>query len=191
MKSCLFKVVLDACILFKSSLRDTLLRAAEKGIYDVYWSETILEEVNRNLIKTDKMNSQQVQRLLSAMRQFFPNATVKGFEFLIPEMKNDPKDRHILAAAVIAEADIIVTSNLKDFPASALSIYEIEAWSADQFLICLFNENPQIMTQIIMEQAKQLRQPPISLSDVLNALAVDAPNFVELVRFHLPDLYND
>lgn len=191
MKSALLKVVLDACILFPAALRDTLLRAAEKGIYDVYWSEAILAEVSRNLLKTGKMNSQQVQRLLSAMRQFFPKATVKGFEFLIPEMKNEPKDRHILAAAVMAAADIIVTNNLKDFPASALSIYEIEAWPADQFLIYLFNENPQIMTQIITEQAKQLLQPPISVSDVLNALAVDAPNFVELVRFHWPDLYKN
>jgi hypothetical protein len=47
------------------------------------------------------------------------------------------------------------------------------------------------MTQIIMEQAKQLRQPPISVSDLLNTLAVDAPIFVKLVRFQLPDLYKN
>jgi predicted nucleic acid-binding protein len=176
------KAILDACILFRAALRDTLLRAAEKGIYEVYWSDKILEEVNRNLIKTDKMDEQQVQRLLSAMRRFFPSATVKGFESLIPEMKNDPKDRHVLAAAVMAEAEIIVTSNLQDFPKSALSTYDIEALSPDEFLIYLFNQNPEIMTQIIIEQAAQMRRPPTTVTDVLNALAVDAPSFVEMVR---------
>ena len=97
------------------------------------------------------MNRQQVHRLFFAMRKFFPDATVTGFEYLIPEMNNDPKDRHILAAAVMAEVDIIITRNLKDFPKSALTVYEIEALSPDNFLIYLFNQNPQIMREIIIE----------------------------------------
>ena len=45
-----FRGVLDACVLFPFSLRDTLLRAAAKDLYQLYWSEQILEEARRNLV---------------------------------------------------------------------------------------------------------------------------------------------
>lgn len=178
----LVKVVLDACILFRAPLRDTLLRAAESRLYQVYWSEMILEEVRRNLVETGKSNHQQAQRLFTAMCEAFPDATVQEFESLIPEMTNDEKDRHVLAAAVKAKAKAIVTSNLTDFPDRALAPFKIKARSPDQFLRYLFNQSPEIMTQIIIEQAAQMRRPPATVTDVLNALAVDAPSFVELVR---------
>lgn len=59
MSELLFKAVLDACVLFRAPLRDTLLRAAEKRLYQVYWSDIILEEVSRNLVETGKTNDRQ------------------------------------------------------------------------------------------------------------------------------------
>lgn len=182
MSTGLVQVVLDACILFRAPLRDTLLRAAETRLYQVYWSEMILEEVRRNLVATGKSNHQQAQRLFNAMRAAFPDATVQEFESLITDMTNDEKDRHVLAAAVKAKAKVIVTSNLTDFPDRTLAPWKIKARSPDQFLIYLFNQNPEVMTQIIIEQAAQMRRPPTTVIDVLNTLAVDAPSFVELMR---------
>jgi predicted nucleic acid-binding protein len=187
----LLKVVVDACVLFRAAIRDTLLRAAEKRLYQVYWSEMILQELKRNLIETEKTNSQQADRLVIAISQAFPDAIVQNFEPLISVMNNDQKDRHVLAAAVKAEAQIIVTSNLTDFPDHSLTPFRIKARSPDQFLKYLFSQNPQMMTEVLREQAAQMKRPAKTVSDVLNYLAVDAPNFVELVRFHLPDLYRD
>ena len=50
-------------------------------------------------------------------------------------MTNDPKDQHVLAAAVRADAAVIVTANLGDFPASALQPYDITAVHPDDFLL--------------------------------------------------------
>ncbi|NER37404.1 MAG: PIN domain-containing protein [Oscillatoria sp. SIO1A7] len=168
--------------MFKATLRDTLLRAAEAKLYEVYWSETILDEVSRNLVSTGRTSAEQAERLLAAMRQFFSEATVTGFEYLIPSMTNDEKDRHVLAAAVKAEADAIVTSNIKDFPDRALAPFRIKRLSPDQFLVYLFNENPEAMTRIVAQQATQLRRPPIAVKEILDVLAADAPQFVALVR---------
>lgn len=191
MSEVLLKVVVDACVLFRAAIRDTLLRAAEKRLYQVYWSEMILEELKRNLIESGKTNSQQADRLVMAISQAFPDAIVQNFEPLISLMNNDQKDRHVLAAAVKTEAEIIVTSNLTDFPAYTLSHFRIKARSPDQFLTYLFSQNPEMMTKVLSEQAAQMKRPTKTVSDVLNALAVDAPNFVELVRFHWPDLYKN
>ena len=60
---------------------------------------------------------------------------VTGFEDLVPSLElPDPGDRHVLAAAIRAEADIIVTANLKDFPASSLAPHGLEAEHPDAFL---------------------------------------------------------
>ncbi len=54
-------------------------------------------------------------------------------------MTNDPKDRHVLAAAVMSQSQIIVTDNLRDFPGEALAPFNLESYSADQFLTLLFD----------------------------------------------------
>jgi predicted nucleic acid-binding protein len=110
-----FRVVLDANVLFPFSLRDTLLRAAAAGYYQVCWSEEILEEARRNLVGRGTITEEQAHRLLYVMRRAFPEAMVSGHEPLTEAMPNDPKDRHVAAAAVRAAAQVIVTFNLKDF----------------------------------------------------------------------------
>lgn len=50
-----FVVLLDACAIFPMSLRDTLLRAADAGLYRLVLTEDILEEVRRNLISERRL----------------------------------------------------------------------------------------------------------------------------------------
>jgi predicted nucleic acid-binding protein len=107
-----FSVVLDACVLYPAALRDTLLRAADAGLYRLHWSEEILDEVGRNLVKNSVADELAAQRLLDHMRQAFPDAAVAGHECLVESMPNHPGDRHVVAAAVKANAQLIVTANL-------------------------------------------------------------------------------
>jgi predicted nucleic acid-binding protein len=109
-----FKVVLDANVLFPFSLRDTLLRAAAQGFFQLYWSTEILDETRRNLVATGTMSDEQANRLLAAMTGAFPESMVTGYEPLVDVMPNHEKDRHVAAAAVKAGAQVVVTSNLKD-----------------------------------------------------------------------------
>ncbi|MBC6422165.1 MAG: PIN domain-containing protein [Hormoscilla sp. SP12CHS1] len=174
--------MLDACVIFRATLRDPLLRAAAAGLYEVYWSDMILEEVSRNLVKTSTMNTEQAQRLIRRMREFFRDSTVTGFEDLIGSMTNDEKDRHVLAAVVVADADTIVTSNLKDFPERALAPLKIKAMLPNQFLMSLFGVAPETMTRIVIEQAEQLKNYPKTVGEVLDAIAWVAPQFAAAVR---------
>src|SRR3712207_360231 len=100
--------VLDASVLFPAAVRDTLLRAAAAGLYQVRWSDEILEEVRRNLVSTGRATHEQAQRLIDMMRQAFPEAVVEGYEALVQLMTNDAKDRHVLAAAVASRVQVIV-----------------------------------------------------------------------------------
>ncbi|HSH81995.1 MAG TPA: PIN domain-containing protein [Herpetosiphonaceae bacterium] len=178
-------VVLDTSVLFPAVVRDTLLRSADAGMYRPYWSDEILEELRRNLVSTGRTTEEQAQRLVDMLRRAFPEASITGYEEVVNRMTNHPKDRHVLAAAVVAQAQIIVTDNLRDFPETALAPFTIEAQSADTFLTGLFEEVPERMVQIVIEQTAAMRLWPKTYSEVLDSIGKQAPTFAKLVSERL------
>lgn len=108
-------VVLDACVLYPADIRDTLLRGADEELLRPCWSERILDEVTRNLVADGRMSVLQAERLVSTMSDAFPEALVTGYQSIESKMTNHPKDRHVVAAAVAAQARVIVTFNSR-FP---------------------------------------------------------------------------
>lgn len=177
-------VVLDACVLYPMYLRDTLLRAAEAGLYRAHWSADILDEVIRNVVADKHVTRKAAERLIAMMRASFPEAEVTGHQLLIGSMLNDPKDRHVTAAAVRCGAQVIVTDNIKDFPIGALVPFDLEAQTADTFLTHLCFLDPEIMADIITAQAADYDAPPMTALQLLDRLAKHAPRFVDLVRTH-------
>jgi hypothetical protein len=89
----IFRVFLDANVLFPMAVRDTLLRAAEAGLIQPYWSARVLEEMRRNLVKQAQCSEQQADKLVGIINREFPDSIVSGYESLEPSMKNDPGDR--------------------------------------------------------------------------------------------------
>lgn len=164
-----FRVVLDACVLYPFTVRDVLLQAAANDFYQAYWSATILDEAVRNLIADQRISAENAERLKSAMRSAFPESEVTDYEHLIPAMRNDPKDRHVVAAAVKAGAQVIVTSNRRDFfdlPSG------IEVQSPDQFLSNLFDLDPPNMLRVFDALARRYRKPPRTIARILESLAL-------------------
>lgn len=179
-------VVLDACVLFPAALRDTLLRAGEAGLYHPRWSAAILDEVRRNLLAQGGLTESQVRRLIGAMQAHFPDAEGTGYEQHIDRMMNHPKDRHVLAAAVAAGASLIVTSNLRHFPRTALAPHGVQAQSPDHFLVDLVDEAPALMVQVVTRQAAALRTPPTTVIELLDRLGRSVPRFARRCADAMP-----
>jgi predicted nucleic acid-binding protein len=179
------RVVLDANVLVPGSLRDTLLRAAEAGWYDLFWSATTLVEVDRTLLtrllRAHPERAERVARLITAIQTAFPAATVADDPATVAAMTNDPGDRHVLAAAVQVNAATIVTVNLRHFPVAALQPHRVVARSPDRFLLRRFRQDQTGMLSLLRRQGAELR-PPRTLAAVLETLAQHAPGFVAQVR---------
>jgi hypothetical protein len=90
------------------------------------------------------------------MERAFPDALVAGYENLIPAMTNDPEDRHVLAAAVKCGAHSIVSDNVKHFPAVALSPYNLQCLTADDFMTHQYHLNPDAFIGVLVEQARDI-----------------------------------
>jgi predicted nucleic acid-binding protein len=177
----IFKVVLDASVLFPLALCDTLPRAADAGFYQPSWSEQILAELERALVRERACTTEGARRRVSAMRDAFPEALVTGFEHLIGVMRNDPDDRHVVAAAVAAGAQVIVTSNLKHFRREDLAP-STEAQSPGGFLTALLGLRPERMLRILREQAADLQNPPMTVEALIDGLALSVPDFANATR---------
>lgn len=178
-----FPAFLDACVLVPIKLTDLLLRMAEANTYRPLWSAEVLDEVERNLPRL-RVNPDKARRRIQQMCDTFPDAMVTGYEALVPAMTNHPKDRHVLAAAVRADAAVIVTANLKDFPASALDPYDINAVHPDGFLLDQLDLYPSECLRCVREQIADHRNPPISTDEYLSIVAKFAPRFVDAIRHH-------
>jgi hypothetical protein len=78
-----FIVVVDANVLFPLTLRDTVLRAAAAGFYQLRWSKEILDEMERNLVSTGTVSASKAASLRATMEKYFPEALVTGYEPLV------------------------------------------------------------------------------------------------------------
>ncbi len=180
----IFRVFLDANVRFPMAVRDTLLRAAEAGLVQPYWSAWVLEEMRRNLVSQGQCSEQQADKLVTLIHRAFPDSTITGYEHLEPAMKNDPGDRHVAAAALMAHAQVIVTNNLKHFRKEDLPP-SMEAQSADDFLQHLFDLSPRKMLEVLRKQAADKKKPPLTLEQLLDGLARSVPGFIKDVRDYL------
>lgn len=172
-----FPVVLDSCVLFPMALRDTLLRAAEAGLYRPHWSQQILDDATRSLVEQQRMTPEKAARFTALVTLAFPEAMVEVPEALVTAMTNHAGDRHVVATAVIAGSRLIVTSNLKHFPEKALAPWGVDVQSSDVFLTHLFDLEPDTMVEVILQQARDLTRPPWTHEELLEHLRNQVPTF--------------
>jgi len=172
--------VLDACALVPIRLTTTLLWLAEAGLFQPLWSEPILDEVRRNLPKVG-VTPEQANRRIGMMREAFgTEALVDGFEDLVDEMNCDPTDRHVLAAAVVAGADTVVTFNLKDFPDEVAATHGILIIHPDSFLLQLLGEHADTVIAALERETAAFRNPPETVPRFLATLTATVPTFANL-----------
>jgi hypothetical protein len=165
-------IILDANTLYLASLRSFLLYMADNDFFQPKWTDLINKEWQRHLFeKFPDMVAVKLQRITDAMNNAFPDALVTGFESIIDSLAlPDTNDRHVLAAAIKAGADYIVTQNTKDFPPVALAKYDLEAITPDEWIIRLLDLDSGAVLQSFHKQVNSLRKPPKATEEVLASL---------------------
>jgi predicted nucleic acid-binding protein len=181
-----FPAFLDTCSIFPAYLCDTLLRLAEAGTYRPLWSAGVLEELERNLVEERGLSSEAVAYRVGEMRRSFPDAEVSGYDMLIEAMTCDRKDRHVLAAAVRGDAEVLVTFNTSDFPTESTGDYDITVVHPDDFLLDQLDLYPGITVAALRDQAESYKSPAMTVEDLLGRLAAaGVPRFASEARRHL------
>jgi hypothetical protein len=124
------------------------------------------------------------------MRAAFPNAVVEDFANLVDGMTTHPKDRHVAAAAVRGGAALLVTANLKDFPAEALAPYDIEVVHPDEFLMDQLDLDSATTVRCLKEQRAAYTRPQFTFLQFYASLARTVPDFASQARIAENETWN-
>lgn len=170
-----FTVIFDACILYPAVVRDSAMRLAMTGLFKAHWTDQIHDEwINGLKREKDEDGNQRIPdhvllRTRELMDAHVYDAKVENYEHLIEHIQlPDPNDRHVVAAAIKANADAIVTYNLKDFPADyLLQNFNLEVIHPDDFFRYQFDLNPAVAIAAFKSQWLSLKHPPLTREDFL------------------------
>lgn len=159
------RVLLDACVLFPTVLRETLVGAAEAGGFTPLWSPRILEEWARATRRLPDGAETIARAEIALLCDRWPSAQLVPDPGLIETLSlPDPGDRHVLAAAITGAADALLTANIRDFPTRTLARHRILRRDPDGLLVELAHAGVAVATvaskvQARAEAASQRPQP--------------------------------
>lgn len=167
-----FTVVYDACLFYPAPLRDFMVRLAQTRRFRARWTLQIQEEWLQSLLgKQPRLDPARLRRTVELINRAVPDCLVTGYEHLIDKLElPDPDDRHVLAAAIRAGAQAIVTLNLKDFPPEVLDEYEIFSRHPDDFVLDLADLEPGVVTSVAKQQRAALQNPALSAEEFIDRL---------------------
>jgi hypothetical protein len=175
----------DANVLYPSELRNFLMHQALTGLFRAKWSAAVHEEwISNLLMNRPDLTREKLERTRQLMDKATLDALVEGYEELIPTLSlPDENDRHVLAAAIRGQAQVIVTMNLKDFPTEALQQYEMEALHPDEFILQVMELDPDAVLDAAETHRRSLKNPPKSIEEFLASLETQGlPKTVAALR---------
>ena len=171
------RVVLDACVLYPTVLREILLGLAEAGLYEPLWSERILREWVLATAKIGPGAPVVAEGEAALARAKFPRAMVAAQAQIEARLSlPDPNDIHVLAVAIAGHADAIVTFNAADFPRPVLADFGLERRDPDGFLWQLHSENPAKVA-LVVEAVR-------ATAERLSGQAMPLKSLMKRVRLH-------
>ena len=163
---------LDANVLYPVAIRNVLMELAQADVFAPLWTEAVHQEWMRNLAaNAPHLTVARIERTRALMEAYVGDVMVTGYEPLVDGLVlPDPDDRHVLAAAIHGGANVIVTSNLRDFPAATLAPYNITAEHPDAFVLRLLNDDPDRVLSALADDRADLINPPLSVDQYLAIL---------------------
>jgi len=165
-----FKCVLDTNVIYPLEVRDLLFWLAHFDLYTPKWSEHIFDEW-KEVMKRKGIPDQEAAKRADKANQAFPDALVQNYSGLIEGLNlPDPKDRHVLAAAIKANAHVVVTNNIKHFPEAYLATFGLTAKTADDFLTDIIDLNPDQAIAAFQQMVLYRRNPNLNEYEVLAIL---------------------
>ncbi len=174
-----FPVILDANVLAESSVSDLYLRLSEEPrLLIPRWTEMIWDETRRTLIDKLKWDAEISDSRIVAAKEAFPEAMVTDFETYIERCENDPKDRHILAAAIRSRTEAIVTMNVGHFKREHLEPWGVTAVHPGDYLKVLYELDEGVVVSVLHQMATKRSY---GIDRMLSRLSVNVPSFTEHV----------
>lgn len=167
------RIYVDTSVLFPFSVMDLFLALAADHVHDVLWTEELLDEWERVIVREHHRSPETAASITNAIREFFDDARVDPalYRGRIVEMPGPDPDDHVHSAAAIAGgAELLITWDKSGFPAEELRAQGLRVIDPDTYLVEIFVDLEAEVRATIDDIARSKSRPPMSVSDVLAAL---------------------
>ncbi len=163
---------LDASVLYPATLRNLLMHLAVAGVFRPRWTDKVQDEWTTTLLRDrPDLDAARLAHRRGLMDDYILDARVTGYEPLIDGLVlPDLNDRHVLAGAIHGGVSVIVTVNLRDFPAATLAPHGIEAQHPDVFVRSLIEDDADAVVAAVAEHRAALVNPSKSPDEYLAML---------------------
>jgi predicted nucleic acid-binding protein len=167
-----FTAFIDANVFYGARLRSLVLFIAQTKLFRARWSEKIHDEWMGNLLlNRPDLKMEDLAKTRAAMNAAVPDCLVEGYESLIAGLAlPDEDDCHVVAAAIMTRANVIVTFNEKDFPAETLKPLRLHAKHPDEFLLDAFSLSPEIFIEAVRADFAHYKNPPLTFDTYIESL---------------------
>ena len=167
-----FTAFIDANVFYGARLRSLLIYVAGTKLFRARWSQRVHDEWTAAVLRDHPdVGRATLTHWCNLMNDSVDDCLVEGFEPLIPCVTlPDPNDRHVLAAAIMTRANVIVTFNQKDFPSNQVEKFRIHTKHPDDFLIDAFGINPSQFIQAVRLDFNHYNRPPLEYGRYLDSL---------------------
>ena len=179
-------VFVDTNVLVSAALRDIMMELALDDLIDLFWSPQVILELKRALAKRVGAIRERIDHMIAEMTRALPGASIvpdtrRELHAVLP----DSNDNHVLLAALTAESSILLTFNLKDFPAQQLRMDSdtLTAMHPDAFVVHMLTTQAPAVLVITARIRASLTRPPLSVDAYVTNLARSGlPNTAMLLR---------
>ena len=176
-------IVLDANILAESAISDLFLRLSEEPrLVSPRWTDEIWAEARRTMVVRLGWPEVTTDSRIVAAQATFPEAMITDYEGFIDRCTNDPKDRNILAAAIRAKVETIVTMNVKHFKVEDLAPWGVTAAHPGEYLKVLYDLDEGVVVSVPHKMAAVRKK---ALVEMLTRLSAWIPAFTAHVASNL------
>jgi predicted nucleic acid-binding protein len=167
------RVFVDTSVLFPFSVMDVLLALTENSLHEVLWTDELLDEWERVIVREHARTPDNAAAVTGAIREWFADsridpATYRGTIDSMPGV--DPDDHVHSAAAVAAGVDALLTWDQRGFPAEELAALGIRVIDPDTYLCELFADWPDDIAEAVIDLAASKTRPPMTPGDIADAL---------------------
>lgn len=177
-----FTCVLDTNVIYPIDIRDLVFWFASYDLFTPKWSKHIFIEWE-NVMKRKGIPNEEIKKRINKAQLAFPDALVDNYEALINSLElPDDKDRHVLAAAIKTNANIIVTNNMKDFPKEYLASFGLTAKTADDFITDTIDLNTDLALEAFRALVLNRTNPNLDEFEILDRFRknglIDSANYL-------------
>src|SRR5690606_2705553 len=171
-----FTCVLDTNVIYPIEIRDILFWFASYDLFTPKWSNHIFSEWE-DVMRRKDISEEEIKKRVGKAQLAFPDALVDNYEPLVESLTlPDENDRHVLAAAIKTNANIIVTNNVKDFPAEYLASFGLTVKNADDFITDTIDLNNDVALEAFRMMVMNRTNPDFDEFEILDRLRSNGLN---------------